>query len=122
MQHTGAQMLQAGLGDLVLRVVDTFEANEPPNRQLLQMLDALHRELQHHDLLTTQRIMRELARTVRTETGEPPDGMRLDLSDAHQNLYGVQEVDLMPGVEMTHTLHEIETLRVQLAEDPDPWR
>jgi hypothetical protein len=122
MQQTQAQMRRAGLDDLRGRISITLEAGEPPSRQLRRMLDALREELRHHDLLTTQRIMDEHAQTVRTETGEPPQGMWLDLSDAHQNLYGVDHVDLMQGVALTRTIEELRALSVELAEDPDTWR
>jgi hypothetical protein len=122
MQHTQTEMRRVGLGELVERISGTLETGEPPHAQLRRMLEALHRELQHHDLLTTQRIMDELARTVRTESGQPPDGMQLDLSPAHQNLYGVREVDLMQGAELTQVLSQLETLKGQLAEDPDLWQ
>jgi hypothetical protein len=81
------------------------------------MLDELMTDMRLQDRSTAEGIVRRLGAVARTQRGDSPDGLWLELAPAHQNLFGVDVVDLAEGPDMSSALSEAVELQRAIADD-----
>lgn len=117
LRHTFGEMREIGLADLADRVIAAIPLDmELPSRQLLFVLDALAAEMRLQDGATARTVVERLRPVVHTDEDRPPDSLWLDLAPAHEQLYGVERVDLTQQQEMGPLLEQFAQLREDVRE------
>lgn len=117
LRHTFGEMREIGLADLADRVIAAMPLDlERPSRQLLFALDELAAEMRLQDGATARTVVERLKPVVRTERNRRPDGLWLDLAPAHEQVYGVERVDLTQQHDMGPLLERLERLRDDVRE------
>jgi hypothetical protein len=118
MQYTQARLRQADMGELFDRITADINGEETQSSLLLlRMLDRLDSEFRRQAAGTADRILAEISRTVVTEDGHAPDGLWLDLAPAHQDLFGIDGVNLRDGAPLDAVIEELDGLRREMRED-----
>jgi hypothetical protein len=125
MRYLRARMHDVEMGEIADAVVEQLgPEGEPPSRQLMRMLDALGAELRLQDADTASRVVSRLGEVAQTSEGYPPEGLWLDLSAAHRDLFGVDGVDMRDGPFLRDVIEDLEALQTQIRDElgGSQWR
>jgi hypothetical protein len=125
MRYLRVRMHDVEMGELADHLVAELDRDlGPPSRQLMKMLDALDEELRRQDAGTGSRILARLGEVARTPEGYAPEGLWLDLSPAHRDLFEVDGVDMLDGPSLGEIIEELEALQAQVRDElgGSQWR
>ena len=117
LRSTRAEVLGLGLSELDNRITSDMGASDGPYWDLVFYLKHLRDEMQLGSDSQYREIIGRLRRFVRTESGEPIAGIRIEFSRKEAQRYGMSQFELVGNAEFGRLANEIGVLIKELDED-----
>jgi len=116
LRQARSQALELGLSGLDERITSAMRGSDGPFYDLLFYLKHLREEVQLGSDTEYRETLRRVRRYVRTESGEPVAGVRIEFTPTDADRYGMENLDLAPSREFGAIAEELEQLIEALRE------
>ena len=119
LRATRLQVAELGLRALDERITSNMRGSEGPFWDLLFYLKHLREEIQLGSDTHYRETLRRVRQHVRTDSGEPVAGIRIEFSSEDAERYGLPHLDIAPSQELGTIAAELGELIRALSEDND---
>jgi len=117
LRTTRLQVADLGLRALDERIISNMRDSKGPFWGLLFYLKHRREEIQLGSDSLYRETLRRVRQHVKTESGVPVAGIRIDFSPEEAERYGVRRLDFAPSHELGDIAEELETLIRALSQD-----
>jgi hypothetical protein len=117
LRATRAKVAELGLSALDERITSNMRGSDGPFWDLLYYLKHLREEVQLGSDVQFRNTLRRVRQYVRTESGAPVEGIKIDFSPEDAERYGAREMEFSPSRELGGIAEELGALIDELYKD-----
>ena len=119
LQSLRQTMREAGLGSVDERILSDLRGSEGPFYDLTIYLKLLISEFSLGSDEQLRNVLRRVRRSVKTESGDPVQGFRVQLSPEESRRYETEFVDFAPPPQLEQIIAELRSILEELRSDWD---
>jgi hypothetical protein len=119
LRYTRTQIRRLNLGAIDERIMSNMRGSEGALWDLSFYLKHLREEIQLGSDTEYSETLRRIRRHVRTQTGGPVEGIRIDLSPEDAERYGMRSFDIRPSAELGEIAEELGLLMESVIAERD---
>jgi hypothetical protein len=117
LEHIRVSLRERELGGVDERIMSDLRGSEGPFYDLVFYLKHLIEEVSLGSDEQLRGVLRRIRSTVHTQSGEPVQGIRVELLPEERERYGIRQVDFAPTPELQEVASELRDLLQEIQAD-----